>query len=94
MPEAEEVIMEDALVMSLSTLRRMDHVLLLLRHHFPKGGPIPPPAPKPPAPEPPIQENLSPPPPLLANVMDHQTHLMETLAEGLLHCWDGPTNDF
>jgi hypothetical protein len=40
-------------------------------------------------------EDAPPPlPPLLAEVMDHQTHLMETLAEGLLHHNGGPPNDF
>ena len=35
-----------------------------------------------------------PPPPLLSEVMDGQTCLMETLAEGLLRCNGGPRNDF
>ena len=36
----------------------------------------------------------APPPPLLFEVMDRQTHLMETLDEGLLCRNGGPPNDF
>jgi hypothetical protein len=35
-----------------------------------------------------------PPPPQLAEVMDRQTHLLEMLAHGMLHCHRGPPNDF
>jgi hypothetical protein len=34
------------------------------------------------------------PPPLLSEVIDHQTRLMETLAEGLLRYNGSPPNDF
>jgi hypothetical protein len=40
------------------------------------------------APQPP------PPPPQLAEVMDHQTCLLEILAQGMLHRYGGPPNDF
>ena len=43
---------------------------------------------------PPGGNNAPSPPPLLFEVMDHQTHLMETLAEGLLCPNGGPHNDF
>jgi hypothetical protein len=37
---------------------------------------------------------LPPPPPQLAEVMDRQTRLLETLAEGILHHHGGKPNDF
>ena len=39
-------------------------------------------------------DDAPPPPPLLSEVMDCQTHLMETLAEGLLRHNGGLPNDF
>ena len=39
-------------------------------------------------------DDAPPPPPLLSEVMDHQTCLMDTLAEGLLHHNGGQPNDF
>jgi len=42
----------------------------------------------------PIQKDLPPPPPLMTEVMDHQMHLLETLAEGMLCCNGGPPNNF
>jgi hypothetical protein len=35
-----------------------------------------------------------PPPPQLEEVMDRQTCLLETLAQGMLHHHEGPPNDF
>ena len=43
---------------------------------------------------PPGGDNAPPPPRLLSEVMDRHTHLMETLAEGLLRRNGGPPNDF
>ena len=43
---------------------------------------------------PPRGDDAPPPPPLLSEVMDHQTHLMETLAEGLLCRNGGLPNNF
>ena len=44
---------------------------------------------------PPGGEDAPPPlPPLLTEVMDCQTHLMEALAEGLLRRNGGPPNNF
>jgi hypothetical protein len=40
------------------------------------------------------EEAPPPPPPQLAEVMDRQTHLLETLAQGMLHRHEGPPNDF
>lgn len=73
---------------------------------FDMGEEVPPPAedavPPPPPPveedappdPPPVVDPPPPSPPLLAEVMARQTHLLETLAEGLLRRNGGPPNDF